>query len=428
MRNAPDKNPFRGVSDLLSRAAPAKRNLHFLSYLIDIILVAIVSYLLFLGGRAIVINSDEYKNNSATYESEITYYQDMITDAHLAVYLNRDQYLLADDEDLSIKMAISQILLSYSHDNPTTPDFSENPLDKLKEIYVGSFYEDCFVEASFANDYISRFFIEYVPAHNENEELVHFDGVEPSAYTIAFYKRHVSKYEKIKFIYTVDDSALPYLRTDVANEIYKYLVKADGYNRDCYDGFVEFYTAMLTSGENIVFSAKSYQSSHYQTYLSSRQKITQLTNIVLLISIFVAHYIAIFLPQMIFKDGRSIGKILLRLGTINVDKSEMELWKKILRSFLAAISNIYIAFFLVLLPPFNGASLVLYLPFITIGSFDITLFNIIIVLFLLSSINGIVMLLSHDKRSITDFIFKTITVDVTVLDEPDYDERDEASI
>ena len=83
MRSGPDKNPFRGVSDLLSRAAPAKRNLHFLSYIIDVVLVAIVSYLLFLGGNAIVSNSDGYKKNYTNYETEITYYQDMVVDAHL---------------------------------------------------------------------------------------------------------------------------------------------------------------------------------------------------------------------------------------------------------------------------------------------------------------------------------------------------------
>ena len=81
MRNAPDKNPFKGVSDLLSRAAPAKRNTHFIAYVIDVVLVFIVSYLLFLGGREIVSNSDAYKKNYANYEAEITYYQDMLIEA-----------------------------------------------------------------------------------------------------------------------------------------------------------------------------------------------------------------------------------------------------------------------------------------------------------------------------------------------------------
>lgn len=427
MRNAPDKNPFVGVSDLLSRASPAKRTLHFLSYLIDLLLVALASYLLFLGGNAIVSNTDGYKDNYANYESEITYYQDMIVEAHLAEYINRDTHYLAEDEDLAVKMAISQILESYTHDTVESPVFLENPKDKLKEIYNSSFYENAFVEISFDNDYIGQFFTKYVPLHNENEELIHFGEKTPITYAIGFYKGRVSKYTKLKMIYSADDSALPYLRLDVANEIYKFLIRADGYDRTLYDDFVEFYTTMLTDAEDIIFKAESYQSGHYVDYLSYRQKITQYICTTLLICIVLGYYIAVFLPQMIFRDGRSFGKIFMRLGSINTDKSETELWKVIVRSLLAAISFIFIAFFLVLLPPFNGSSMLLYLPFISIGTWDITMINIIIIIFVLCIINGVFMLLTHEKRSLTDLLFKTITVDVTLLDEPDYDEKEETN-
>ena len=428
MRNGPDKNPFKSVSDLVSRAAPAKRNLHFLSYIIDVIILAVVSFLLFLGGRAIVTNTDSYKNNYQNYENEIIYYQDMVVEAHLGEYLDEEKHLLIDNEDLSIKMAISQILLSYSHDNPSSPEFDEDPSIKLKEVYVGEFYADSFQPASFDNDYVSKFFINYVPSHNENNELVDFNDKEPTSYTISFYKRHASKYDKMKFIYASDDSSLPYLRMDAAHDIYKFLVRADGYTRDLYDNFVEFYSAMLSDSEDLVFRAPSYQNGHYQDYLSYRLKTTQAINTTLLISIFIGYYLAIFLPQMIFKDGRSFGKIVLRLASINTDKSETELWKNILRSVLTALSNLYIAFFLMLLPPFNGASMLLYLPYIVIGPLDITLFNIILIMFVLAAGNGIFMLLTHEKRNAIDLLFKTITVDVTLLDEPDYDERDEASV
>ncbi len=430
MRNAPDKNPFIGVSDLLSRAAPAKRNLHFLSFIIDLLLVFVASYLVFLGGMAIVRNNDTYKNNYANYENEITYYQDMVVEAHLSEYLDRDTHLLADDEDLSIKMAISQILLSYSHDNPSSPEFpiDQNPLEELQKTYIGSFYSDCFVPASFDKDYVSQFFIKYVPLHNENNELANFNGAEPSAYTITFYKRHASSHEKIRFIYAAENDSIPYLRADVACDIYKFLIRADGYTRDLYDQFVEFYTAMLSECEDRVYKAPSYQNGHYQAYLDYRQKITQATNTTLIIAIVIGYYLMVFTPMMIFKDGRSFGKIFLRLGSINVDKSEIELWKIIVRSLLSAASFIFLAFFLVLLPPFNGSSFLLYLPYITIGTFDITLLNIIIIIFVLASINGIVMLLTHEKRSLTDIIFKTITVDVTLLDEPDYDEKNETHL
>ena len=61
------------------------------------------------------------------------------------------------------------------------------------------------------------------------------------------------------------------------------------------------------------------------------------------------------------------------------------------------------------------------------GSLSIAMINIIIIIFVLSALNGIFMLLTHEKRSLTDLIFGTITVDVTLLDEPDYDEKDEAN-
>ena len=183
MRDGPDKNPFRSVSDLLSRGAPANRILHFLSYLIDLVLVFIVSFLLFLGGRAIVSNSNSYKTNNARYEDEITYYQDLIVDANLAVYIDRDAHELVDNEDLAVKMAISQVILSATKDDPLARDFiDEDPSKKLKEIYIGTFYEDAFTNADFTNDYVAKFFMNYVPTHNENNELVNFGDQTPQQY------------------------------------------------------------------------------------------------------------------------------------------------------------------------------------------------------------------------------------------------------
>ena len=223
MRNGPDKNPFKSVSDLLHRGAPARRTHHFLSYIIDLVLVFIVSYLVFLAGNSIVTNSKGYKNNYSKYVDEITYYQDMVVDAHLGEYLDRDDNLLAEDEDLTIKIAISQILMSYSKDNPSSPDFLENPETKLKETYIGTFYQDAFTPISYENDYVSRFFIEYVPSHNENNELVNFDGASTNTYIVNFYKKYLGNYNHIAFIYTENDTAIPYLKTSVANNIYKFL-------------------------------------------------------------------------------------------------------------------------------------------------------------------------------------------------------------
>ena len=351
----------------------------------------------------------------------------MIVEAHIAEYLDRDNNLIADDEDLTIKMAISQILLSYSHDNIESPEFAEDPSTKLKKTFNGDFYSDCFTNTTFDNDYISRFFIEYVPGHNQNNELVDFEGKDATAYVVSYYKTRASKFGNIKFIYSADDSEIPYLKTSVANEIYKFLVRDEGYDRSAYDSFISFYTQMLDDCENRVFSAPSYQNGHYKDYLAYRQNVIVATDVTLIIAIMLGYYIAVFLPQMIFKDGRSLGKIFMRTASINTDKSETELWKNVLRSVLGALSSLYIAFFLALLPPFNGASMILYLPFFSIGTLDITLLNIIIIIFTLTAANGVFMLFTHEKRSLTDLIFKTITVDVTLLDEPDYDEKDEAS-
>ena len=284
MRNGPDKNPFRGVSDLLSRAAPAKRSLHFLSYIIDLLLVFIVSYLLFLGGNAIVSNTSEYKKNQSLHEGEITYYQDMLVEAHIAEYLNRDEHTIASDEDLSIKMAISQILLSYSHDDPEFKEFNEDPSIKLKEVYVGSFYESAFVNADFDKDYIAQFIIDYVPNHNTNNELIDFKEKTPKDYFITYYQNHAVYYSNLKYAYP--DGEFPYLKPEVAKEIYKYLVQEGDYSRDRYDDFVNLYSAMLDDSEELVFNAETYQKEHYSVFVSSRRKITQAVDTTMIVSIF----------------------------------------------------------------------------------------------------------------------------------------------
>lgn len=424
MRNAPDKNPFRGVADLLARGAPAKRTQHFLSYAIDLLIVGVMSYLVFLAGHSIVTNSSGYQSNYANYQSEITYYQDLTVEAHVGEYIDRKNNQVMDDEDLAVKMAITHVLLSHSHDNIEAQEFAVDPLPMLQKQYTGTFYADAFVPASFENDYISRFFIEYAPEHNPNNELAAYAGKTPQRYVIDYYRSKLSSYNDLKYVYPAGEK-LPYLSPSVGYNLYRFLVRDEGYDRTTYDNFVSFYTSMLEDCENRLFKSDTYQNGHYQDYLSYRQAIIVATNTTLILSIILAYYIAVFLPQMIFKDGRSFGKIFMRLGVMNIDKSEVEIWKLALRSILGALSCIFIAFLIALLPPFNGASMILYLPYFSIGSLDITLLHLSLIMLALSSINGIVMLLTHEKRSLTDLIFQTITVDVTLLDEPDYDERDE---
>ena len=427
MRDGPDKNPFRSVSDLLFRATPASRTHHFLAYIIDLVLVFVTSYLLFLGGHAITTNSKSYKTNYSKYTEEITYYQDTLVEAHVAEYLNRDDNYLAEDEDLSIKMAISQVIYSYSKDTAHTEFAEEDIVSKLKETYVGTFYQDAFVPISFENDYVSRFFIEYVPNHNENENLVRFHDDSPKIYTVKFYEKYAGNYPNISFVKESDDS-LPYLKPSIANKVYEFLIRRDTNNRNAYDSFVNFYSEMLQKCEDIVFNSSVYQKGHYQDYLKYRKNITQAIDTTMILSIFLAYFPVILLPMLIFKDGRSFGKIILRTGTIKTDKSEVELWKWLLRSVLGGLSGLFLAFFLVLLPPFNGLTYLMYLPYISIGKLDITLLTTIIVSFVITAFNGIVVLLSHEKRSVTDFIFRTVTVDVTALDEPDSDEKNETHL
>lgn len=425
MRNGPDKNPFKSVSDLLFRASPASRTHHFLAYIIDLILVFITSYLLFLGGNSITTNSKSYKKNYAKYTEEVTYYQDVLVEAHVAEYLSREDNYLADDEDLSIKMAISQVI--YSHSKDSNNEFSENPLPKLQQTYVGSFYQDAFTSISFENDYVSKFLIEYVPAHNENQNLVRYNDDTPTAYTMKFYEKYARNYDNISFVFENNDS-IPYLKPSVANSVYKFLVRLDTSNRNAYDSFVNFYSEMLQKCEDIVFNSSEYQNGHYQEYLKYRKKVTQAIDTTIILSIFLAYFPVILLPMFIFKDGRSLGKIILRIGTINTDKSEVELWKWLIRSVMGGLSFLFLAFFIVLLPPFNGLSYIMYLPYISLGKLDLTLISIVIISFVFTAINGILILLSHEKRSISDFIFKTITVDVTALDEPDTDEKNETHL
>ena len=427
MRDGPDKNPFRSVSDLLFRATPASRTHHFLAYIIDLVLVFIASYLLFLGGHSITTNSKSYKNDYANYTEEITYYQDTLVEAHIAEYLNRDDNYLVEDEDLSIKMAISHVLYSYSKDTSHT-EFTDTDVEqKLKETYVGTFYQDAFVPISFENDYISRFFIEYVPAHNENENLVRFHEDSTKAYTVKFYEKYAGNYPNISFVKESEDT-LPYLKPSVGNSVYEFLIRKETNNRNSYDSFVNFYTEMLQKCEDIVFNSSVYQKGHYQDYLKYRKNITQAIDTTMILSIFLAYFPVILLPMLIFKDGRSFGKIILRVGSINTDKSEVELWKWLLRSILGGLSGLFLAFFLVLLPPFNGLTYLMYLPYISIGKLDITLLATIFISFVIASLNGVVVLLSHEKRSVSDFIFRTVTVDVTALDEPDSDEKNETPL
>lgn len=407
---------FSSDIDNLRLASPAMSGKRFVSAFLDYLFLFALGIGFFYASYAITTASSAYQNATATVQNEIAYYNQAVQETHL-VRFEADGSTRVDNEIDIIKIAAKNIVLYYNDclKNGKETGFAEKPAAAFKEA------ED--QEASFTSDNVAYFYTVYVPAHNDNNDLMTFTASSEATF-VSLQKSAFGT----SFVYFVStgDSTLPILSQSYALALNDYLYK--GLNSDVgkavYTAFYNAYSSLFEDAENIFLNGKTYHSGRYQDYVSAHMKEAGLVADDLLIAMSVS-YLCLVLLRFLLKDGRTLGNLILGLGYTRIDRSEMGVKENLLRIPLEYFMATQTSILLMGLPPFSFSYSELYVPLWSWGAFEPTL----LVFFLIGMAVGFLNLgfafFSHERRSLTDYLSKSILLDKNHVNEEDTDSPEE---
>ena len=416
------------VLEKLQHASPVKSGKRFAAFLIDFLIVTVLSFVFFLGGNQIAINSNQYKESYQIAQNEIEYYNDYIAPSRSMEFTEINGELVRKDEVIienpltgdasginqiifeNANRAIYRSILKFGTNQVTGFNVEEN-IKYLK--YYG--------EANLENDNIFFFYTQYVPAHNLGNAIINYEGVDPVVFANNIYVNTFGSDSNF-FVYDENYMDVPTLTTTAAFYLYYYIYGETGNEifdvaQDYMIIFDTAYTTMLETAEMVMRTSEPYYSTHYLKYYDESSNMAKIVNTALILSILFGYLVGVLLFKIIFGHGRSIGRVVFGLGEISVYNEQID-WKNlIIKSLIGFVGFILCSYFLYLFPPFNGSYTAMYFPFLSLFGANVPFVVLLLIISFLGIVNGTVSLFNGNKATVIDLISKSVLVDTKYVDE-----------
>ena len=176
---------------------------------------------------------------------------------------------------------------------------------------------------------------------------------------------------------------------------------------------------MLEEAEMLILNSEPYYSTRYLRYRQAYCAEARYVNITLVISIILACLIVLLIPKYLFGDGRTVGYRLLGLGVLRTDGSRIEWYVPLVKTLVAAVGFIPIAFILYLFPPFSGGYEAMFVP-VTVES-RISLALAVLVISVIGGIVNAFGLFTNKRQNLINLIFDDLVLDSNHPDEGEED-------
>jgi uncharacterized RDD family membrane protein YckC len=186
-----------------------------------------------------------------------------------------------------------------------------------------------------------------------------------------------------------------------------------------YKAYYNAYSNMLDEAESLVLQSEPYYSTHYSAYKEAFCAEARYTNITLIISIFIACFIALLIPKYLFKDEKTVGYKLLGLGVVRVDGEANEWHVPLIKTVIDCVGFIPIAFILYLFPPFNGGYEAMLVP--VNPDSTVSLATVILWICTIFGVVYIFGMFTPNRQNLINLIFSDLVVDVHHIDEGERD-------
>lgn len=386
--------------------SPARR---IYSSLLDAFLMIVVSFCLLLASNAIVGNVPQYSNQIDAINSlRVDMYQiqeeTKLFEFETKENGEKDYDKLISQNDVFKKYVLSNVLYSYDLNKAEWDAKYIKETDSpytLKEKYNVEI-------ASYSNDYLAYFFVEYAEKYNENENL--FSLATNETY-FAHYKTLLKNFSKgADWDYYEGKDTLPSLKMDYAYTLYRYVFFEEGGQSglNSYNFLISQYQGAFEYAEDVLFHSARYQAV-YQQYKDHYASCSRIVSLFSFISYVLTFILCCLLPSLLFKEGQTIGMFLFKAAVINKDGLEVSKGEILLRNLISFFSYFPVMLFSCFFA--GGLNSGWMYPLITINGLGISFFNITVLLFVVSIVNVILMLIRKDRRSLTELASSTVVID-----------------
>lgn len=376
--------------------------------LLDSILLILLSFLLLLSSNLIIKNTTIYQSNLTQIQSLRNEIYEITKETNIYTFNkdsngNDDYDNLISKDDMFIKYALSNCLYTYSlNRNEWDEKYGEenNPL-YLKEKYS-------IEEASYSNDYLATFFVNYAPKYNENNNL--FTLKDNETY-ISHYKNLLKENSnECDIEYYENTDQLPSLKLSFAYNVFRNIEKneTDGDKKKDVLNYTSLYFQIFSIASNSLFNSDRYQS-FYTLYLNYYRNCSLIVDASCIIDYLLAYLLIIILPSILFKNGKTIGLFLFKGKLINkeglhVSKKEVFLYT-LFRFFSFFPIMIFSCFFA------EGVNSARVYPVFKLGNINISLFNVIALFIIFPIINLILTIVKKNKQDLSLLLSNTIIID-----------------
>lgn len=394
-------------TDILRRSSPAKLSKRFVCWVIDLILVALLAEVIFVGAFQITQNIPAYKGAQNTINDEITYYEELTEETHIVEYVDGKR---VSADVVILKNLYRAICLSYEiFGNAQQSDFQ---FDSSHDVMINGVH-------SVENDNVAYFYSHYL----KNNPSININASDD---LFAIYKKSFGDDATFMFSFNKDTSEIPVLNTQVAYYLFHYLFinESDSIGQTgatYYESYYNGYSNMLEEAETLILQSEPYYSTHYTAYMKAYSDEARYTNITLVLSIFISCLIVLLLPKYLFKNERTISYKIFGLGVIRADGEANKWYVPLIKTTVDAFRCISLAFILYLFPPFNGGFEAMFVPvtFESKISFALVILIVVVIGLIISAFG----LFTYRRQNLLNMIFDDLVVDVHNPCDDEHDEK-----
>lgn len=373
----------------------------FVCCVVNLILVAFLAELIFVGLFQITKNSSDYKEAQSTITEEIAYYEELTKDTHIVEYVDGKR---VSTDVIVLKNLYRAICLSYKlYGNDQQPDFV---FDENHDVMINGTH-------SAESDNVAYFYTRYLKNNPSIEVDANVDVFE-------IYRRAFGDDATFLFSFNREDSEIPVLTTSAAYYLFHYFFinESDSIGQTgatYYNSYYTGYSNMLEEAEMLILQSEPYYSTHYADYKAAYSAEARYTNITLVVSIMLATLVVLLVPKYLFKDEKTIGYKLFGLGVIKTDGEPNKWYVPLIKTLIDCVGFIPIAFILYLFPPFNGGYEAMFMPVALDSGISFAL--VILIILAVGAIINAFGLFTYKRQTLINLIFNDVVVDVHYLDE-----------
>ncbi len=387
---------FESNTEILKRSSPAKSSKRFVCCVIDMIIIALAAELIFAGLFQITKNTPAYADASSTVMEEIAYYEELTESTHIVEYVDGRR---VSTDVIVLKNMTRAICLSYEiFGNSQQPDFT---FEVGHDVTLNGTH-------SAETDNVAYFYTRYLKG--DNGIVVNTNGD-----LFEIYRRAFDDNAAFMFSFNKENSEIPVLNTQVAYYLFHYLYidESDTIGQTgatYYQTYYNAYSNMLEEAENLILQSEPYYSTHYRNYKEAYCAEARYTNIALLVSIIVSCFIVLLIPKYLFKDGKTVGYKVMGLGVIRTDGNPIEWYVPLIKTAVACIGFIPLAFILYMFPPFNGGYEAMFIP--VNPDVRVSLAWLVLGIGFVGAVVNAVGLFTSKRQNLLNLIFDDVVVDV----------------